>query len=265
MCAKLTALETSPLSPARSNLQKAATILLSRTLQKRDFSQPISVRASRVLGPTSRHHVAQIIPLVRNAARASRSGVAVGILRVLYNGMCATTRFHVENGEHSCRVRCRDEPDCLSHSNKCPPVSNIFGLLWRNAEIHPRESHIFCIISSPGSYKQACNVGLWSWDSLMPSCTPTTITVTTWTTQENFTIAWRGEFALMTAITPAYAHAYRAICLARRPLDILCRRFRPPSAKAKYPNLPNIRTSTRNIGDDHEGWGRVHRWRNSYR
>ena len=96
-----------------------------------------------MLGPISRHHVAQIIPLVRNAARASRSGAAVGILRVLYNGMCATTRFHVENEEHSCRVRCRDEPDCLSHSNKCPPFSNIFGLIWRNADIHPRENHFF--------------------------------------------------------------------------------------------------------------------------
>ena len=39
-------------SPAR-NLQKAATILLSRNLQKRDFSEPISVRASRVLGPSA--------------------------------------------------------------------------------------------------------------------------------------------------------------------------------------------------------------------
>ena len=46
MCAKLTALETSPLSPAR-NLQKAATILLSRTLEKRDFCEPVSVCVSK--------------------------------------------------------------------------------------------------------------------------------------------------------------------------------------------------------------------------
>ena len=67
---------------------------------------------------------------------------------------------------------------------------------------------------------QACNVGLWSCDSLTPSCTPTTITVTTRRAQENFRIAWEGRIRLMTTIAPAYAHAYQAICLARRPLDI---------------------------------------------
>ena len=71
-------------SPAR-NLQKAATNLLCSAIQKRDFAQPFVRRATRVLGPIRRHHVAQIIPMVRKTARASRSGLAVGIFRV-----CAT-------------------------------------------------------------------------------------------------------------------------------------------------------------------------------
>ena len=54
----------------------------------------------------------------------------------------------------------------------------------------------------------------------------------------NFQDCMEERIRLMTAITPAYAHAYRAICLARRPLDILCRRFRPPSAKAKTQTFP---------------------------
>ena len=54
----------------------------------------------------------------------------------------------------------------------------------------------------------------------------------------NFQDCVEERIRLMTAITPAYAHAYRAICLARRPLDILCRRFRPPSAKAKTQTFP---------------------------
>ena len=130
-----------PPSPAR-NLQKAAMNLLSfTTIQQRDFSQPISVRASRVLGPISRHHVAQIIHMVRNAARASRQRLAVGLLRVLCNCMGTTRRFHIDNEEHSCRVGCLDEPDRLSHYYEPLLLSNIFGSLWRNADFHPRENH----------------------------------------------------------------------------------------------------------------------------
>ena len=59
---------------------------------------------------------------------------------------------------------------------------------------------------------------------------------------------------LMTASTPAYAHANQAICLTRSPLDTPCQRFRSPSDQAECPNLPNIRTTTRNKGDDNKGW-----------
>ena len=123
MCAKLTALENIAASAAR-NLQKAAMNLLSfTTIQQRDFSQQISVRASRVLGLISRHHVGLQLP-------ASRQGLAVGLLRVLCNGTCTTRRFHTD-----------DEPDRLSHYYEPLLLSNIFGSLWRNADFHPRENH----------------------------------------------------------------------------------------------------------------------------
>ena len=41
---------------------------------------------------------------IRNAARASRPGLAVGALRVLCNGMCTTEHFHAEDAEHSCMI-----------------------------------------------------------------------------------------------------------------------------------------------------------------
>ena len=61
-----------------------------------------------------------------------------------------------------------------------------------------------------------------------------------------------GKICLMTAITPAN-DTYQAICLARRPIDIPCQRFRLPSAKARYPNLSNIRSATRSKGDGYKG------------
>ena len=71
--------------------QKAATALLRDTIQKRDFALLIAARVSTILGPTGRHLMAQIIPVICDAARASRKGLAVGILRVCCNGMCAAT------------------------------------------------------------------------------------------------------------------------------------------------------------------------------
>ena len=58
--------------------------------------------------------------MICNAARASRPGLAVGLLRVLCKGMCAAQRFYMDDEEHKCRAGCQDEPDSLSHDNECP-------------------------------------------------------------------------------------------------------------------------------------------------
>ena len=83
--------------PSGGKIQKAATTLLCDTTQKRDFAFPIATRASKILGPISGHLMAQIIPMIRNAAQAFRSWLAVGILQLLCKGMCTAKRFHVEN------------------------------------------------------------------------------------------------------------------------------------------------------------------------
>ena len=57
----------------------------------------------------------------------------------------------------------------------------------------------------------------------------------------------------MTAITPTYAHAYQSIFLAGRPL-VVHQKFRLLAAEAKYPHLPNSRTTTREKGNDFHGW-----------
>ena len=122
--------------------QKAAATLLRDAIQIRDFAVPIAPRASRILGPISRRLMEQIIPKICNAARVSRPGFAVGILRVLRNGMCTAKRFHVDSEEQTCSVGCIDEPDCLSHC-KCPLLSDIFVTIWRNAGVHFRADPLF--------------------------------------------------------------------------------------------------------------------------
>ena len=57
----------------------------------------------------------------------------------------------------------------------------------------------------------------------------------------------------MTAVTPAYAHAYQATCLTRRMPAVPRRNFRLPKSKARYPHLPNVRITTRERGNDFQG------------
>ena len=73
--------------------------------------------------------------MIRSAARASRPGLAVGILRVLCNDMCTAQQFHTDDEEQKCRVGFPDEPDSLSHYSESPP--------WRTAAVRPRRDHLF--------------------------------------------------------------------------------------------------------------------------
>ena len=78
--------------------------LLLDKLQKQDFAGPLCSRASRVLGPISRHRVADILHHMKIVSRASRPGLLVGFLPILCNGLCTAQRFHTEEHGYTCRV-----------------------------------------------------------------------------------------------------------------------------------------------------------------
>ena len=63
----------------------------------------------------------------------------------------------------------------------------------------------------------------------------------------------KGRVRFMTAITPSYAHAYQLICLTGNVPAALHSNFRLPAAKARYPHLPHVRTTTHERGNLH-GW-----------
>ena len=121
---------------------KVATGLLRDKLYEQDFAGPISLRASKILGPISRYRVADILPHMKLVSRASRPGLAVGILRILCDGLCTALRFHTEEHDHTCRVGCPDEPDSLSHYNECPRLYRMFASLGRHAAITPHRNHL---------------------------------------------------------------------------------------------------------------------------
>ena len=111
----------------RRTRQKAATALLRDKLYEQDFAGPISLRASRILGPISRFRIVEILPHMKLVSRAARPGLTVGFLRILCNGLCTAQRFHTEGEEQMCRVGCPDEPDSLAHYNECPLLYNLFA------------------------------------------------------------------------------------------------------------------------------------------
>ena len=106
--------------------QKAATGLLLDKLHKQDFAGPLACRASRVLGPMSRHRVADILLHMKSVSRASRPGLLVGCLRILCNGLCTARRFHTAEHDHTCRIGYPDEPDSLTHYDECARLYNIY-------------------------------------------------------------------------------------------------------------------------------------------
>ena len=72
----------------QSKKQKVSTGQLLDKLHIQDFVGPFSSRGSKVLGPISRYRIADIPPHMKLVSRASRPGLTVGFLRILFNGLC---------------------------------------------------------------------------------------------------------------------------------------------------------------------------------
>ena len=70
----------------------------------------------------------------------------------------------------------------------------------------------------------------------------------------NFGDCMKGRIRFMTAITPAYAHAYQATFMTRHMLAVPHQNFCLPKPKARYPHLSNARSTTREGGNDFQGW-----------
>ena len=70
----------------------------------------------------------------------------------------------------------------------------------------------------------------------------------------NFGDCLRGRVRFVTAMSPAYAHAYHTICLAMHFPGVPRHTFRLPKPKSRYPFLPNVRSISRERGNDHHGW-----------
>ena len=122
---------------SQNKKQKVATGLLVDKLRMQDVAGPLSSRASRVLGPSSRHRIADFLLHLKLVSGASRLGLLVGFFRTLSHGLCTVGRPHTAENYHSCCIGCLDESYSLTHFNLCPRLHKIFISFWRHATILP--------------------------------------------------------------------------------------------------------------------------------
>ena len=114
--------------------QKTATTLLRDELCGQDFARPISLRASKVLGPISRFRVVEIL-------RASRPVLTVDFLRIFCNGLCTARRFHTEGDNKRVELDVRMNPT-LSLITTSVLACTIVTSIWRQALVLPATSHL---------------------------------------------------------------------------------------------------------------------------
>ena len=182
------------------------------------------------------------------ASRASRPGLTVGFLRILCNGLCTAGRFHVEGEEQMYQVGCPDEPGSVPYYNECPLLYNLFASFWGQATVLPWRGHLFHDLITqvfPGSLQYGIVV-LGLIDAFVYAHNHHRRNIEN---PGNFGGLHEGRIRFMTAITPAFV-----TCLTRHMPAVQSQKFRLPSAKAKYQNLSNGRTATRERGNDFQGW-----------
>ena len=209
----------------------------------------LSSRASRVMGPISRHRIADILPHMKRVSRASRDGLLFGFLRIL----CKCTEFFTLQRTITLDVLDARMSLTPSFITTCPRMYNIFVSFWRHSTILPPRT---CLFHDFISW-----VFLWSLqygivvlgflDAFVYAHLKHRLSSAN---AGNFGECLTGRVRFMTAITPAYAHAYQTICLAMHFLGVPHHTLRLPKPKSRYPYLPNDRSITRELGNDYHGW-----------
>ena len=153
-----------------------------------------------------------------------------------------------------CRVGCPDEQGSLTHYNECPLLYNLFASIWGHATALPRKGHLLHDLITQVFLRslQYGNVVMGLIDAFVYA--HNNHLRRNIENSGNFWDCMNRKIRFMTAITPAYAHAYQVTCLTRHIPAVQSQTFRLPSAKAKKRHFTNVCTTTRERGNDFQGW-----------
>ena len=117
--------------------QKVATFLLLDKLHTQDFAGPHSRRASRVLGPISRHRIADILHHMNIVSRASRPGYSLASFASNVMGSALHGDFTLQKTITPAvwDAQMNLIPSLITMG--VPRLYNIFLSFWRRATILP--------------------------------------------------------------------------------------------------------------------------------
>ena len=119
-------------------VQSAATTLLYEMEQARDDSRQNAKRATKILGPINRRCIAQILPAIRSASRATRSGLTFSIIGILCHVLVPRDASTIRKMIKTCRIGCQDQPNCIGHYNECLRFATIFARFSRHTGVRLR-------------------------------------------------------------------------------------------------------------------------------
>ena len=157
-----------------------------------------------------------------------------------------------------------NEPDSLSHYNECPRLYDMFTSFWGQAAVLPRRNHLLHDLITQ-VFLRSLQYGITVMGFIDDFVYAHHQHRQSIENPGNFGDCMKGRIRFVKAITPAYAHAYQATCLTRHMPAGLGDNFRVPKPKARYPHLPNARSTTRQRGNDFRGWAFLYRRRYSRR
>ena len=180
-------------------------------------------------------------------SHVSLPGLTVGVLRILCNGQCTAQRFHSEGDEHTCRVECPNERDSLPHCNKCPRLYDLLRSLWGQATVHPRRNQLLYDLITK-VFLRSLQIGIVVMSFIDACVYAHHQHRRSIENLGNFGDCIEGRIRFMTAITPlptpmrTRQHASQDTCCSP------AQNFRLPKPQARYPHLPNARSTTRERG-----------------
>ena len=147
------------------------------------------------------------------------------------------------------------ELDVRKNPILCRTTTNVlffyifFASVWRQAAVLPRRGHLFHDLITQ-IFLRSLQYGIVVMGVIDAFVYAHNDHRRNMVNLGNFGDCMKGRFRFMTAITPANAHAYQLICLTGHIPAALHSKLRLPAAKVRYPQLPNVRTKTRERGND---------------
>ena len=174
------------------------------------------------------------------ASRASRLGFVVGFCATFATGYARFQDFILRLMNKRVELNVRMNPT-LSHYHECRLLFSMFTSIWAQTAVFPRRNHFLHDLITQvfwRSFRYGIVVMGFINAFVHAHHQHRRGVKNPW----NFGACFKGRIRFMTAISPAFARVH-VTCLKRHMLAVPRLNFWLAQPKARYPHLPNVRTT----------------------